>query len=124
EGKCRFDQLKAYATCIDYRILPSEDEHYLQYIVGSIGPVSVVIDISRHTFQLYESGVYDDQYCSSAHLNHAVLVVGYGTEGIGQEYWLVKNSWGVTWGEGGYIKMSRNKKNQCGIATNAVYPVV
>ncbi|XP_037398062.1 procathepsin L-like isoform X2 [Pygocentrus nattereri] len=123
EGKCRFDPLRAYATCLTYKNVTSGDEANLQHIVASIGPVSVGIDISRHTFQLYESGVYDDQYCSDIHLNHAVLVVGYGTEEE-QEYWLVKNSWGVTWGEGGYIKMSRNKNNQCGIATDAVYPEV
>ncbi|KAL6478433.1 hypothetical protein MHYP_G00142680 [Metynnis hypsauchen] len=126
-GKCRFDLSQVCASCRDYRILPSGNEGYLQYVVGSVGPVSVSIDTSRQTFQLYESGVYHDQYCSNTDLDHSVLVVGYGTEGTEetkQEYWLVKNSWGVKWGDKGYIKMSRNKNNQCGIATEAVYPLV
>ena len=67
--------------------------------------------------------IYRNSECSEEGINHAVLVVGYGDDN-GDEYWLVKNSYGTSWGEKGYIKIARNENNMCGIATWPIYPTV
>jgi cathepsin L len=112
------------ATLTDYKGLPYGDEDQLKESAGTIGPISVAIDASKLSFQLYSGGVYYEDRCSSYFLDHAVLVVGYGTDANGDEYWIVKNSWGTSWGENGYINMARNRRNNCGIASDAAYPIV
>jgi cathepsin L len=124
DDKCRYNPGASGATDTGSVDVPAGDESKLQEAVATVGPVSVAIDASHSSFQLYKSGVYDEPECSPENLDHGVLAVGYGQQD-GHEYWLVKNSWGSTkWGEGGYIKMSRNKANQCGIASAASYPLV
>uniref|UniRef100_A0A3B4ADR9 Cathepsin L.1 n=1 Tax=Periophthalmus magnuspinnatus TaxID=409849 RepID=A0A3B4ADR9_9GOBI len=118
DGKCRYDPSKIGATCTGYVDIKSGDEDALQEAVATVGPVSVAIDASHESFQFYESGVYDEPHCSSSELDHGVLAVGYGSSDKG-DFWLVKNSWGESWGNKGYIMMTRNKHNQCGIATAA-----
>ncbi|XP_061823916.1 cathepsin L.1 [Nerophis lumbriciformis] len=123
DSKCRFNPDNIGATCTGYVDVKKGDERDLRKAVATVGPVSVAIDASHESFQLYDSGLYDEPQCSTSMLDHGVLAVGYGTDN-GQDYWLVKNSWGLVWGDKGYIKMSRNKDNQCGIATAASYPLV
>ncbi|XP_055946894.1 procathepsin L-like [Argiope bruennichi] len=123
DGTCHFKRSAVGATVTGYVDIPTGDEEALKKAVATVGPISVAIDASHDSFQTYQDGVYDESECSSEQLDHGVLVVGYGTED-GSDYWLVKNSWGTTWGIKGYIKMARNKDNQCGIATQASYPLV
>ncbi|XP_041964360.1 procathepsin L-like isoform X1 [Alosa sapidissima] len=119
---CRFKPSGVGATCTGYVTVTPGDELSLQDTVASVGPVAVAIDV-YNDFWAYESGVYNEPSCKETNLLHAMLVVGYGTQD-GQDYWLVKNSWDSSWGEEGYIKMSRNKANQCDIASYAFYPQV
>jgi len=122
DGSCKFKTANVVATISSFKDVASGDENALQSAVAQ-QPISVAIDASQSSFQFYSSGVYYDENCSSDQLDHGVLAVGYGTDS-GSDYWLVKNSWAASWGDQGYIKMSRNRDNNCGIATAASYPVV
>ncbi|XP_041799152.1 cathepsin S, ortholog2, tandem duplicate 1 [Chelmon rostratus] len=120
--QCRYNPAYRAANCSRYSFLPQGDEQALKQALATIGPISVAIDATRPRFTFYKSGVYDDQSCSQK-VNHGVLAVGYGTLN-GQDYWLVKNSWGSRFGDEGYIRMARNKNDQCGIALYACYPIM
>ena len=69
------------------------------------------------------SGVYACPEKNTEDMNHAVLAVGYGTDPKHGDYWIVKNSWGVGWGEEGYFRMARNHNNTCHIATMTSIPL-
>jgi len=124
---CNYNATTSGATLTSWMDITRDSEADLQKAVGTVGPISVAIDASRPTFHFYKKGVYHDHRCSSTHLDHGVLAVGYGTDatdGKAKDFWIVKNSWGAEWGMKGYIHMARNEKNACGIATQASYPVV
>jgi len=125
QNKCRYSKANIGGEDVGYVDVPAKNEHALKQAVATQGPVSVAIDASHESFQFYSQGVYDEPDCDEDNLDHGVLVVGYGTdEASGNRYWLVKNSWGTTWGDEGFIKMMRGKDNQCGIASSASYPLV
>ncbi|XP_059633792.1 cysteine proteinase mucunain-like [Cornus florida] len=110
-------------TIDGYEDVPPNDEKALQKAVAS-QPVSVAIEGGGREFQLYISGVFTGK-CGTQ-LDHGVAAVGYGTEN-GVDYWIVRNSWGASWGENGYIRMERNTATaltgKCGIAMEPSYPI-
>jgi len=122
DRSCRFDEDKPTYTISDFVEINEKDEDDLTEKLATVGPVSVAIDAGKFSFQLYHEGVYYEPSCSSTRLNHGVTAVGYGTLD-GDDFYHVKNSWGSGWGDGGYIKMARGRSNNCGIATDASYPI-
>jgi len=113
DGKCK--QVAKVATVSKYTDVKKNDEGDLMSAVN-IEPVSVAVDAA--SWSAYKKGIMSG-LCGKS-LDHGVLAIGYGTEGS-QDYWLVKNSWGTSWGESGFIRLIRNK-NECGIAEAASYP--
>lgn len=122
-GLCRRRRGLSRVNVTGYVSIISGDEDELKQAVGSIGPVSISLHATT-TFQSYKSGIYNINHCRNASkdLNHFALAVGYGIEN-GVPYWIIKNSWGPNWGEGGYIKLKRGD-NICGVATRASYPIL
>ena len=119
-GKCHFKSSEVGAQISSYKDIPQEDCDALASALEEIGPISVAMDASHLSFQLYHSGVYDPFLCSQTKLDHGVLVVG---QDVGKNAWIVKNSWGEGWGMKGYFEITK-KHNKCGLCTQASYPIV
>lgn len=77
------------------------------------GPVAVAMAASSSVFSMYKSGILSSTACGTS-LNHAVTMIGYGTEN-GTNYWIIKNSWGANWGESGYFRILKSSTNGAGI---------
>ncbi|KAL4560089.1 hypothetical protein LXL04_032237 [Taraxacum kok-saghyz] len=123
DGTCNNKEASNHAATITgHEDVPANSETSLLKAVSS-QPISVAIDASGSDFQFYSSGVFTGE-CGTE-LDHGVTAVGYGENAEGTKYWLVKNSWGTSWGEEGYIMMQRDvdaKEGICGIAMQASYP--
>jgi hypothetical protein len=89
-------------------------------------PISIAIAASSSVFQFYTGGILSSTACGTA-INHAVNLVGYGTDSSGTPFWIVRNSWGSNWGESGYMRVLRSTSNGvgvCALLALSSYPVV
>tara|TARA_B110000261_G_scaffold161246_1_gene202339 strand:- start:135 stop:1157 length:1023 start_codon:yes stop_codon:yes gene_type:complete len=106
-------------------VTPYSDSSMLNALY--VNPVSVAIEADTQAFQLYSSGVFKNTGCGTS-LDHAVVIVGWGTDSVGGDYYILRNSWGTTWGESGYMKLARGtiygKSGECGVLSLPYYPVL
>jgi C1A family cysteine protease len=127
QERCQSSQCNRVVHISDYTDVEQNDEKVLKRAVAQ-QPISVAIQANLSSLHFYKSGIYQDPECGDG-LDHGVLIVGYGHDLFrGLDYWIIKNSWGDTWGEKGYFKMLRNYEGSdsgmCGIALQPSFPII
>jgi len=114
DDKCRFKPTNVGATISNWTMVSSDEGQMAAYLVQH-GPLAIAADAAE--WQYYTGGVFD--LPCGKNLDHGILIVGYGSEMtiLGEkQYWIVKNSWGASWGEEGYLKIVYGK-GECGLNT-------
>ena len=108
-------------SCYD---IPQGNQLALKHAVA-IRPVVISVEADNFIFRFYESGIITDSECGTE-LDHAIVIVGYGEDTeTNMKYWIVRNSWGTTWGENGYIRIERSEsEDDVGICGIASFPVM
>ena len=122
-GSCAYSSSKVAFKNGGYEDVETYSDSALQAAVAQ-QPVSVAIEADQDCFQYYTGGVLDDSSCGTS-LDHGVLAVGYSTGSSDGNYWIVKNSWGTSWGLNGYVQIAMNGGSDggiCGINLDPSYP--
>jgi len=134
QGTCRYSGLSdkkfgnLYSVSKLYMSQQGNDQALME-LLDKYGPVTIGFDASSPIFNSYAGGIFASPKSSSYPMcttknDHAMLLVGYGTDAATNEpFWLIKNQWGTSWGINGYMKVSRAVKNNCGISQWGVLPV-
>jgi len=114
-GNCKYDleRRTPVVGITGYNTLPANDMAATMHHLATVGPLAVAGDATP--WQFYGHGVFSGcSYSNNIGLNHAIQMVGYGTDPTNGDYWLVRNSWGAMWGEQGYIRLQRESELTCG----------
>jgi len=114
QGTCNSDNCQAKIMLTSSGTVQKGNETSLLEALLQV-PVVVYINVNM-AMEEYTGGIFNDPSCSPEGINHGMLLVGYTSE-----YWILKNTWGVNWGESGYINLIRGK-NMCGVAEFGTYP--
>lgn len=121
QGTCQYDAdtKTSVETTGSFSVTANSSSQLLSALNSNV--VSVAIEADKAVFQMYKGGIFDSAQCGTQ-LDHGVALVGYGTEN-GQQYYILRNSWGTSWGEQGYMRMAvQDGAGVCGVQMAAVYP--
>lgn len=121
DGQCKYQKAEGKVLVSDYIDVKSNNPTQLKAALNK-GPVSIAIEADKAVFQHYKGGIVSSASCGHK-LDHGVLAVGYGSDS-GQDYYIVKNSWGPQWGEDGYVRIAiESGVGICGIQSTPSYPI-
>ncbi|KAG6459522.1 pro-cathepsin H [Manduca sexta] len=118
DGFCHIKNMTVRFFIKGFTDVPPHNVGALKVALVNHGPLSVSVHVTE-AFSLYSSGVFYDANCNETMLNHEMALVGYGTRN-GDTFWILKNSWGPTWGIDGYMLIS-TRNNSCGVTTEPTY---
>jgi cathepsin F len=116
DGTCKFNKNKVAVSVSNFSVVSIDEDQIAANLVKN-GPLTVGINAAW--MQTYVGGVSCPYLCSKRNIDHAILLVGYSTGYAPirlkeKPYWILKNSWGESWGEDGYYKICRGR-NVCGV---------
>ena len=120
DNKCKYNSKEGVLKIKDFKYVEPGVESLKKSLV-KYGPICISMATPK-SFQLYKSGIYSNTQCYKYDVDHAVLLVGFGKFND-EEYWIIKNSWGVQWGESGFARISINY--DCDISSvGGSYPIL
>jgi len=120
DGSCKYSASKGKVNVSNVAKVGARSVSQLKAAIAK-GPVSVTVEADRAAFQQYTGGVLNTSACGTS-LDHAITAVGYGSAN-GQDYYIVRNSWGASWGDHGYINIAAvDGAGICGIQQISVWP--
>jgi len=122
DGTCKSPLPSPAVTISGFKNIANSDAMMQDQLTR--GPLTVSIEADKIAFQFYSSGVFNNANCGT-NLDHCVLLVGYDTSTTAVNYWILKNSWGTSWGIKGYMYIARKTGSGiCGINKDTTYPIV
>jgi C1A family cysteine protease len=121
DQNCKYSKSKVVVTPTGGDAVTPNNAEALKTAIAD-GPVSVAIEADTFVFQFYAGGILNSKSCGT-NLDHGVVAVGYGADSTGKPYYIVRNSWGNSWGMSGYINIGIvDGAGICGIQMEPVYP--